>query len=85
MCLTFVSLSFETKAKLLWEFGFMLEGQMHSEQSSKTAKFSGHNMKSEREKQSCYGRVIVKAAIGEDNLHSCYLTYQTGFPSCSGL
>lgn len=59
---------------------------MHSEQSSKSAEFSGHNIKSEREKQLCYARIIVKAAIGEDNLlHFCYLTYQTGFLSCSGL
>lgn len=47
----YVSLSFQTKAKLLWEFDFVLEGQMHSEQSSKSAEFSGHNMKSERKKQ----------------------------------
>lgn len=60
MCLTFVSLSFKTKAKPLWEFGFVMVEQMYSEQSPKSAEFSGH-MK--REKQSCYARIIVEAAI----------------------
>jgi len=31
---------------------------MHSEQSSKSAEFSGHNIKSETDKQSCYARII---------------------------
>lgn len=31
---------------------------MHSEQSFKSAEFSGHNTKSEREEQSCYARII---------------------------